>query len=197
MIRLISETWHVYSTDSLKKSSSKAIPRSQTKVTFCPNPIGFPFLTKEVWCLWTLNVFCYQSGRRFELIGGMGGWRQATQSQGGSCGAKMIKKTPLSHDMWLNHLGSMSYPIDRSVLQNPRGNRLSIGTFWQHHTRIWCQGVVNWIEIKRILSRQVCQVVSWDLDLRWVLPQSQDSVAGKCIYSSCVLTRTYLSFDQS
>ena len=89
LVRLISETWQVYSTDSLKKSSSKAIPRSQTKVTFFPNPIGFPFLTKEVFCLWTLNVFRYQSGRRFELIGGLGGWRQATQSQEGSLGAEI------------------------------------------------------------------------------------------------------------
>ena len=118
----------------------------------------------------------------------------------------MIKKTPVSHELWLNHLGSMSYPIDRSVLQNPRGNRLSIGTFWQHHTRIWCQGVVNWIEIKRILSRQVCQVVSWDLDLRRisrrVSPQSQHSAAAaeKYLVQINVFIQVllfHLSFDQS
>ena len=67
----MTQTWHVYSTDSLKKSSSKAMPRSQTKVTFCPNPIGFPFLA-GIFLFKTLFVF-YQSGRRFELIGGLGG----------------------------------------------------------------------------------------------------------------------------
>ena len=136
IIRLMSQTWHVYSTDSLKKSSSKAIPRSQRKVTFCPNPIGFPFLARKVfsWKNWMYFVF-YQSGRRFELIGGLGGWRQATQSQGGSRGAEMIllkkswrwnnsfeksrgaeiillKKDSQSIEIWVNHLESMSYPID-------------------------------------------------------------------------------------
>ena len=59
LARLISETWQVYSTDSLKKSSSKAIPRSQTKVTFWPNPIGFPFLTKKVFICERQGLFAH------------------------------------------------------------------------------------------------------------------------------------------
>ena len=43
------ETWQENSTDSLKKSSSKAIPRSQTKATLWPKPIGFPSLAKVIF----------------------------------------------------------------------------------------------------------------------------------------------------
>ena len=188
--------FHRLSEEVILKSHSTVADKSHifSKSYWLPIPYKGGFLSVNIECI---SLPIRSKVWTYWRVGGLETGHPITGRQSWSWNQSDEKKTPVSHDMWLNHLGSRSYPIDRSMLQSPRGNRLSIETFWQHHTRIWCQGGVNWIEKKRVFSRQVGQVVSWDHDLRWVLPQSQDSVAGKCIYSSCVLTRPYLSFDQS
>ena len=179
--------FHRLSEEVILKSHSTVTDKSHilSKSYWLSIPYKGGFLSVKNWMYFATNPV-----EGLNLLAGWGVGDRPPNHRKAVLELKSIwwKKTPLSHDMWLNHLGSRSYPIDRWMLQSPRGNCLSIETFWQHHTRIWCQGGVNWIEKKRVFSRQVGQVVSWDHDLRWVLPQSQDSVAGKCIYSSCVLT---------
>ena len=147
-----------------------------------------------------LKVSCYQSGRRFEFVGGLGGWRQATHSQGGSWGAAVKDEKVSQMTFGLTTLAPGLIPFtgqcDKVLLGAIYQLELSSSTTY---VSVWKPYQLDWEE-NSLTSDLPDSFLGSPLSFQ----KSFASIATQCCKESLVqinllfqLYKIHLSFDQS